>query len=156
MPGQDEPPVNAGTERRGPLVRRRIEAGALIRYARATGQTDPLYSDEEAAKAGPFGALIAPPAYVGTFGNEAFEGVFPETPEYGMFLHSSDSVVQHEQIRAGDLIEAQAVLASRTLKDSRQGPMLLQTGLMTLTNQHGRCVATVEVGMASFNPGGVA
>lgn len=145
-----------GTERRGPLVRRRIEAGALIRYARATGQTNPFYTDEKAAKEGPFGALIAPPTYIGTFGNEAFEGVFPETPEYGMFLHSSDSVVQHEPIRADDLIEAQAVLASRTLKDSRQGSMLLQTGIMTLTNQHGRCVATVEVGMASFNPGGAA
>jgi hypothetical protein len=32
-------------------VVRKIEAGALIKFARATGQTDPLYIDEEAARA---------------------------------------------------------------------------------------------------------
>jgi acyl dehydratase len=139
-------------QRRGPLVRRRIEAGALLKFARATEESDPLYTDEDAAQQGPYGALIAPPSYVGTFGNEAFAGVFPPAPEFSMFLHTGDTVVHHEPVKAGDLIEAQAVLTSRTMKAGRHGPMLLQTGAMTLTNQHGRCVATVEMGMASFNP----
>jgi acyl dehydratase len=142
-------------ERRGPIVRRRIEAGALVKYARAIGESNPLYMDEDAARLGPYGVLIAPPAYVGTVGNEAFEGIFPPAPEFSMFLHTGDAVVHHEPIRAGDLIEAQAVLTSRTMKEGRHGPMLLQTGAMTLTNQHGRRVATVEMGMASFNPAAV-
>ena len=35
---------------------------AIALYCRAVGETNPLYLDEAAAKAGPFGGLIAPPS----------------------------------------------------------------------------------------------
>lgn len=35
---------------------------AIVLYCRAVGETNPLYLDEKAARAGPFGGLIAPPS----------------------------------------------------------------------------------------------
>src|SRR5262249_24596308 len=35
---------------------------AIALYCKAVGETNPLYLDEDAAKAGPWGGLIAPPA----------------------------------------------------------------------------------------------
>src|SRR5258708_20135689 len=35
---------------------------AIALYCKAVGETNPLYLDEAAAKAGPFGGIIAPPA----------------------------------------------------------------------------------------------
>ena len=39
----------------------------VVAYALALGETNPLYLDEEAAKAGPYGAIIAPPLFYNMF-----------------------------------------------------------------------------------------
>src|SRR3990172_5493323 len=36
---------------------------AILNFCNAVGETNPLYTDEEAAKAGPFGGLVAPPTF---------------------------------------------------------------------------------------------
>lgn len=40
----------------------RLTQEAIALYCRAVGETNPLYLDEAAAKAGPYGGLIAPPS----------------------------------------------------------------------------------------------
>lgn len=138
----------------GPRFQRRIEAGALIKYARATGQTDPAYIDENAAARGPHGMIIAPPTYVGTFCNDALAGVIASDVPFDIFLHSDDVVKSFEPIRAGDTIDAVAVFAEAFIREGRNGPLLFQFADMALTNQHGRTVATVRVGSVSFNAPG--
>src|SRR5689334_3908493 len=109
---------------KGPTCQRRIEAGALIKFARATGQTDPLYIDEEAAARGPFGVLIAPPTYLSTFANEALVGLMAQDLPLDMFLHTDDIVEMGMPIRAGDWITANAVYADAALRQGRNGPLL--------------------------------
>ena len=48
----------------------------IANFAKAIGETNPLYIDEEAAKAGPHGVIIAPPAYYTSIHLE--EGPDPE------------------------------------------------------------------------------
>ena len=38
------------------------ELGDLVRFARSTGETNPIYFDEAYAKKTPYGGLIAPPS----------------------------------------------------------------------------------------------
>jgi len=146
MPPTASPPTDRRPpERHGPVIRRRVEAGALIKFAHATGQTDPRFLGT-----GTSGEVIAPPTYVGTFCNDALPGVFVPRPGHDMFLHTADCVRQHEPIRAGDTIEARAVLRSVEERVGRYGPTTVQWADMTLVNQHGRTVATVAVEMRSF------
>ena len=53
---------------------RTVEAGALIKFARAIGETNPLYLDESYARTTRFGALIAPPTYVSCFTADVLTG----------------------------------------------------------------------------------
>jgi acyl dehydratase len=138
----------------GPGARRKIEAGALIKFARATGQTDPLYLDEEAARQGPFGALIACPTYLSVFANEALVGLLVHDLPLDMFLHTDDVVEMGVPIRVGDEITATARYADAVLREGRRGPMLYQYTDMTLRNQHGHLVAQLRIGAVSFDSKG--
>ncbi|MDO7842289.1 FAS1-like dehydratase domain-containing protein [Sphingomonas immobilis] len=136
----------------GPGVSRRIEVGALVKFAHATGQTDPLYIDEAAAAKGPFGAIIAAPTYVSTFCAETMAGLLTFDLPLSMFLHTDDAVDLGVPIRAGDVISGEARYAEAYLREGRAGPLLFQIAEMTLSNQDGARVATVRVGSVSFDP----
>jgi hypothetical protein len=132
----------------GPTATRRIEAGALAKFARATGQTESRYLDPRQ----PEGAMVAPPTYLSVFCNDTMgEGLITHDLPFDMFLHTDDAVEMHAPIRAGDDITAVARYADVYLKQGRNGPMLFQIAEMRLTNQHGAEVATVRVGSVSFD-----
>ncbi|MBA4116191.1 MAG: MaoC family dehydratase N-terminal domain-containing protein, partial [Rubrobacter sp.] len=44
-----------------------VEKGAVRKFAEAIGDLNPLYMDEEVAKASRYGRLIAPPTFPRTF-----------------------------------------------------------------------------------------
>ncbi|CAN5357089.1 hypothetical protein BH10PSE13_BH10PSE13_04770 [soil metagenome] len=138
----------------GPTIVRSIETGALVKYAAATGQTDPLYIDAQAAAKGRFGAIIAAPTYLSSFTNEALVGVMVSDTGFDMFLHTDDGVESFVPIRAGDTIAATACYADAFVKSGGKGPRLFQIAEMRLTNQKQQLVATVRVGMVSFDRDG--
>ena len=41
-----------------------VTRAAIDHYCRVTGETNPLYTDDEAAKAGPNGGIVAPPSFL--------------------------------------------------------------------------------------------
>jgi 3-hydroxybutyryl-CoA dehydratase len=51
VPGEERPTI--------PYV---LTVGDILRYCAAVGETNPLYVDEEYAKVGPYGGLVAPPS----------------------------------------------------------------------------------------------
>jgi acyl dehydratase len=57
-----------------PSVTAAIDAESVKAFARALGESDPLYLDDEAAKKGPFGAIVAPPTYPIAFMAQAMAG----------------------------------------------------------------------------------
>lgn len=133
-------------------VTRQVEAGALIKFARATGQTDPLYLSRDAAAEGPFGAVVAAPTYISTFVAEAMGGTLIDLDlPLSMFLHTDDAVELGAPILAGDDIAAVARYADAYLRDGRDGPLLFQIAEIEMTNQHGQQVAQLRVGAVSFN-----
>src|SRR5690606_18088056 len=93
---------------RGPEVRR-IEKGALIKFAKAIGESNPLYLDEAYAKGTRFGGLIAPPTYVSCFTADVLtDGLFESDFPLRRFLHTDDIARTLAPIRVGDDISATA------------------------------------------------
>lgn len=135
---------------RGPVTRT-VEAGALIKFARAVGETNPLYLDEAYARTTRFGALIAAPTYVSCFTADVLtDGLFDFDLPLKRFLHSDDAVENHSVIRAGDVISATARYADAYVREGRNGPLLFQVAEMRLARE-AELVATVRVASVSFD-----
>lgn len=133
-----------------PPVLRRIEPGALIKFAKAIGETNPLYLDEAYAKTTRFGALIAAPTYVSTFTDALNGDLFDFDLPLKRFLHSDDAVQNFQPIRAGDLISTTARYVDVYVREGRNGPLLFQAVELRLTRQ-AEPVATVRVASVSFD-----
>lgn len=126
-------------------VRFEVEKGTMVRYARDTGETNPLYLDEDAAKASRYGSLIASPTFVSWF----LKGIVPdEIFDFDLpletVLHTDDIVEMGVPIRPGDVITAVGELTDVFVRESKRGPMLFQTGDVTLTNQSGEFAGMVR------------
>lgn len=88
-----------------------VEKGFLRFFAKATGETDPVYFDEDAAKAAGHPSIPAPPTYLFSLALSAPArrgDVFD--PENGMgvdmarVLHGEQSFTYHRPIHAGDAL----------------------------------------------------
>ena len=116
----------------------------IIAYARALGETNPLYLDEEAAKAGPYGTVIAP---AGFYTYMKFKpGPNPKLTEHQDRLGymASQDVQYLEPIRAGDTISAKAQISEVYTKTGRTGRLIFVVTRTTYSNQHGRTIIVVE------------
>jgi acyl dehydratase len=107
----------------------------LIAYAKALGETNPLYLDEEAAKAGPYGTIIAPPLYYNLLSLRA--GLDPKVNFGTTGFDAGQHVEFFEPIRAGDTISAKTQVADVYAKTGRTGTMVFTIRRTTFTNQKG-------------------
>ena len=130
---------------------RSVEAGAIAKFARAIGETNPLYFDEAYARTTRFGGIIAPPTYASCFITEMLPGeMFDLDPPLDRALHSDD-VAEHDlPIRPGDVITTTARYADVFAKEGSRGPMLFQAADLTLINQQHRRVAVIRMLSVSF------
>jgi acyl dehydratase len=114
----------------------------IIAYAKALGETNPLYLDEETAKAGPYGAVIAPPLFYNLIHLEP--GLDPKVK----FGNSGFDAGQHaeffEPIRAGDTISAKTQVADVYAKTGRTGTMVFTIRRTTFSNQKGEKTVVMD------------
>ena len=135
---------------RGPVLRE-VEMGAVRKFARAIGETNPLYHDEAYARGTRFGGVIAPPTYVSCFTADVIAGgMFDFDIPLKRMLHTDDIVENHRPIRVGDVIAARARYADVYVKHGRNGVLLFQAADMSLTNQRDEPVALVRVVAVNF------
>lgn len=136
----------------GPPVSKLMEQGALINFAKAVGETNPLYIDEAYARASRFGAIIAAPTYVSTFAQVGLPpGMFDLDLPLKRSLHSDDVVKNYLPIKAGDVITTRARYADVYIREGGSGLLFFQAAELTLTNQDDRKVSTVRVVSVNFN-----
>ena len=118
-----------------------VEKGDMIRFAHSTGETNPIYTDEVAARASRYGGLIAAPTYLITMrilqiGLLTLPNPLPNSVDGGT------EWTYHEPIRPGDRITARAHLADLYEKDGRLGRMLFQVVEIAYRNQFDQLVVT--------------
>ncbi|MET0984749.1 MAG: MaoC family dehydratase N-terminal domain-containing protein [Steroidobacteraceae bacterium] len=139
---------NIGKEK-GPLVIE-VERGALLKFAAAVGEKNPLYFDDQYARSTRFGGIIAPPTYVSCWVTRLSEQMYDFSTPGLRSLHCDDIAENFVPIRIGDTISATARYIDVTLHEGRKGPMLFQTVDTTLTNQNGQTVSVVRMIVTSF------
>jgi acyl dehydratase len=120
-----------------------VEAGQLKFFAKATGQTDPIYFDEVAARAAGHRALPAPPTLSISLaaGAPAQHGTL-ESMDVDMrrILHGEQSFTYHRMIYAGDRITL--VTTTTDIYDKKGGALEFIVQDTTVTNQNGQLCAT--------------
>ncbi len=117
-----------------------VEKGAIIKFAQAIGDDNPLYNDELAARESRFGGLIAPPTFL-----RSAVTARPELPFDVPFERVLDGGSDWEYfvpVRPGDQITSVSRIEDMNERNGSIGLMLIFTIVVTYTNQFGQVVAT--------------
>ncbi len=117
-------------------------------YCVAVGETNPLYTDEAAAAAGPYGGLTAPPAMLTslTFGERGGigGGLDPKVRFGNTAMFAGARLETFAPVRPGDTITARVQVKEIFPKTGRSGTMLFVVHRTSYTNQDGVLVAASE------------
>jgi acyl dehydratase len=112
-------------------------------FCAAIGETNPLYTDPEAARAGPHGGLVAPPSLAAIFGDG--ENIFQYFPEFDRRRLAAGMEVEFlAPIRAGDSITTVSRVKEIYEKTGRSGAMLFIVVSSELRKQDGEIAARIE------------
>ena len=117
-----------------------IEKGAIIKFAEAIGDENPVYNDEMAARDSQYGGLIAPPTFL-----RSVVSARPELPFDVPFERVLDGGSDWEYfvpVRPGDRITAVSRIDDINERNGSIGLMLIYTIVITYTNQFDQVVAT--------------
>ena len=137
----------------------RIEKESVQRFAKAVGETNPLYYSEAYAADSRYGSIIAPPGYVSSVWFwENLDGITSETDgdqPPGMFglinammeagyKSVLDSGIDYEffaPVKVGDTLTASIVVKDMKERKVEEGSMVFLVTDTTYTNQNGEKVA---------------
>ncbi len=118
-----------------------VEKGDVMRYARATGETDLLFLDEAAARGTRYGGIVAPPTYLIVMRPQLAGRLNLESP-YPKSLDGGTRWTYVAPIRPGDRITATAKLVELYEREGRLGTMLFQVIEIEYTDQFGQRVVS--------------
>ncbi|MEX1035065.1 MAG: MaoC family dehydratase N-terminal domain-containing protein [Sneathiella sp.] len=119
-----------------------IEKGRLRFFAKATGETDPIYFDEDAAKAAGLPTLPAPPTFLFSMDMEVpdpFEILSIMDVDLGKILHGSQEFKYFRDVYAGDSISFKSKVTD--IFEKKGGALEFIVKRTSATNQDGDLVA---------------
>ena len=115
----------------------------MLEFAAALGETNPMYTDPEAAATGPHGGLVGVPTFCLKFRSKAFYPAdMPRLSREG--FDAGKDVEFGALIRPGDEVTVSAALESLYEKTGRSGAMVFVVVLFTITNQRQETVAILH------------
>lgn len=117
----------------------------IAEFCAAMGDHNPLYLDPAAAKAGPYGGIIAPPAYAASFRRAEPAEQASLFPRGG--LMAGIDIEMTTPIRPGDFISISTEVKETYEKTGRTGTMDFTVIRSTLTNQNREVVAYIDYRM---------
>lgn len=122
-----------------------IEKGRLRFFAKAIGETNPVYFDERAAIAAGYPSLPAPPTFL--FAAELDAGTFlPALVEMGVdlgrVLHGEQQFTYLAPVCAGDTVTVSSSIAD--IYDKKNGALEFLVKESTVRNQHQVAVAIIR------------
>jgi len=118
-----------------------VTAEMIANFCYAIGDTNPLHTDVEAARSGPYRGLVAPLSFAGSF--RYLEDIFDHIRASPRLAAGMD-VDFAAPIRAGDSIWVASQVSQIYEKTGRSGPMVFIVISSTLTNQNGEAVAHID------------
>ncbi|WP_432841533.1 MaoC/PaaZ C-terminal domain-containing protein [Dactylosporangium sp. CA-092794] len=118
------------------MIRFPIEEGQILQFARAIGDTNPIYADRDYAASTPFGAVLAPPTFTvaAVIFDPDFEGrprpghPWPPSgrggPQAGDTFHSQQSFEYLRHPVAGEVLAVTSAPARTWQRTGRRGGVL--------------------------------
>lgn len=120
-----------------------VSAQQIRDYCAALGEEDPIYTDAQAARQGPFGTLTAPPSYVLILRTgKDFLGRIPRLANN--MMDAGRDLELFEPVRAGDQLRLVSQVKEIYEKTGRSGPMAFVIIRSTVLNQHQQVVAHID------------
>lgn len=122
-----------------------VEKGRLRFFAKATGQTDPVYADEAAAQAAGHPSLPVPPTFLFCLEMEAPDPAAIRNllgMDYRSLLHGEQGFTYHRMAYAGDRLTFEQKIED--IYDKKGGALEFVVRLTRVTNQRGEHVADLR------------
>ena len=120
-----------------------VTAEMVANFCSAIGESNPLHTDADAARRGPYGSLTAPPSFAVTFRNG--QHFFQHVPRYGKQGFDAGKDVEFvAPIHPGDASSLASHVKAIYEQTGRTGSMVFVIVRTTLTNQKGEVVAHVD------------
>jgi acyl dehydratase len=120
-----------------------VTSELIANFCAAIGETNPLYTDPEAAKMGPHGGLVAPPSFAAIFDDG--ENIFQHYPEFDIRRLAAGMEVEFvAPIRAGDSISTISRIKEIYEKTGRSGAMVFVVISSILRKQNGEIAARID------------
>ena len=116
----------------------------MLGYARAVGETNPIFIDEAAAEKSEYGGLIASPTLCNLFTSPMEHPDIKLEVGEGRGFHAGQALESMAPIRPGDTLEARTKLKDVYAKTGRSGTMVFVVWETSFTNQDGVKVAEVQ------------
>ena len=127
-----------------------IEKGAIIKFARAIGDANPIYTDEEAARRSRYGGLVAPPTFFRSLRSGPMK-VDVKNP-YPANLDGGSEWEYYEPTRPGDRITVTHKISNIFERPGRLGNMLFIQRETKYVNQFGTTVAIQRTTGINYQP----
>ena len=127
-----------------------VEKGAIIKFAEAIGDTNPIYNDEAAARESRYGGMIAPPTFLRSMSAGPLK--VDVRSSYSANLDGGSEWEYFEPIRPGDRITVTTKVADIYERAGRLGNMLFMVRETNYVNQFGNTVATQRTTGISYQP----
>lgn len=122
-----------------------VEKGRLRFFAKATGQTDPVYTDDDAARAAGHPALPVPPTFLFCLEMESPDPAAIRNllgMDYRKLLHGEQGFTFQRMAYAGDVLSFEQRIED--IYDKKGGALEFVVRKTRVTNQHGEPVADLR------------
>ena len=129
-----------------------VEKGAIIKFAEAIEDPNPLYRDEEYAKKSRFGGIIMPPLMRSAMGLPELQAA-----QLGLPLGKKMNVIARgfelevlKPILAGDVVTVTCILDDLTEQESKLGHLITIHSTRKITNQKGEVTSIEKMGLSRY------
>ena len=124
-----------------------IERGKIKEFARALGDTNPLYLDDRVGQASECGDIIAPPTFMTTFreaGGDGADFLRELGTDISRLLHGEQEFELHRPLKPGDTLLCRSRILDIYEKTGRSGPMGMVLRETVATDKTGEIVGAMR------------
>ena len=124
-----------------------VERGRIKDFARALGDLNPFYLDDQVGAASEWGDIIAPPTFAASFRDErADSGALLRDlgVDISRVLHGEQEFEIHRQLRPGETYLCRTKVLDIYEKAGKSGPMAFVVRETAITDTTGEVVATMR------------
>ncbi len=135
-----------------PSITADVEKGRLRFFAKAIGENNPVYVDEEAAKNAGYASIPMPPTFFFSLKMDVpnpFENYENVGAPLAKILHANQDFTYHKPVVAGDSLTFDSYIAD--IYDKKGGALEFLVEKTKVTNQLGECVADMATTLVVRN-----